>query len=61
MNDGKNPSQQLQAHGQRRAAFARSASAVGASGTRYTCTMHPEVVRDVPGTCPKCGMTLVPV
>ena len=25
---------------------------------RYTCPMHPEVVRDVPGDCPKCGMTL---
>jgi hypothetical protein len=25
---------------------------------RYTCPMHPEVVRDAPGDCPKCGMTL---
>jgi len=25
----------------------------------YTCPMHPEVVRGEPGTCPKCGMTLV--
>ena len=25
----------------------------------YTCTMHPEVVMDKPGKCPKCGMTLV--
>lgn len=25
----------------------------------YTCPMHPEVVRNAPGTCPKCGMTLV--
>ena len=33
----------------------------GASGTRYTCSMHPEVVRDAPGNCPKCGMTLVPM
>ncbi|MFA6444581.1 MAG: copper-translocating P-type ATPase [Sterolibacterium sp.] len=29
--------------------------------TRYTCPMHPEVVRDAPGSCPKCGMTLVPI
>ncbi len=26
----------------------------------YTCPMHPEVVRDEPGSCPKCGMNLVP-
>lgn len=27
----------------------------------YTCPMHPEVIRDAPGKCPKCGMDLVPV
>jgi hypothetical protein len=26
---------------------------------KYTCKMHPEVVMDKPGKCPKCGMTLV--
>ena len=25
----------------------------------YTCPMHPEVVADKPGKCPKCGMALV--
>jgi Cu+-exporting ATPase len=30
-------------------------------GTRYTCPMHPEIVRDVPGSCPICGMALEPV
>ena len=25
----------------------------------YTCTMHPEVMTDKPGKCPKCGMTLM--
>lgn len=27
----------------------------------YTCSMHPEVHMDKPGTCPKCGMDLVPM
>lgn len=26
---------------------------------KYTCSMHPEVVQDTPGNCPKCGMKLV--
>jgi P-type Cu2+ transporter len=30
-------------------------------GTMYTCPMHPEIVKNEPGSCPKCGMTLVPV
>lgn len=28
---------------------------------QYTCPMHPEVIKDAPGKCPKCGMSLVPV
>jgi Cu(I)/Ag(I) efflux system membrane fusion protein len=24
----------------------------------YTCSMHPEIVRDSPGNCPTCGMAL---
>ncbi len=27
--------------------------------TQYTCPMHPDVVQDKPGKCPKCGMSLV--
>ena len=27
---------------------------------KYTCPMHPEVITDHPGNCPKCGMKLVP-
>ena len=30
------------------------------AGTMYTCPMHPEVRRDHPGDCPKCGMALEP-
>ncbi|WP_425619134.1 heavy metal translocating P-type ATPase [Anatilimnocola sp. NA78] len=31
------------------------------TGVKYTCPMHPEVVQDGPGTCPKCGMALEPM
>ena len=30
------------------------------SDTGYTCPMHPQVHSDVPGSCPICGMDLVP-
>jgi len=32
--------------------------AAARSGAMYTCPMHPEVVSDKPGSCPKCGMAL---
>src|SRR3989344_7127790 len=25
---------------------------------KYTCPMHPDVIREAPGDCPKCGMSL---
>ena len=28
---------------------------------KYTCPMHPEIIRDKPGDCPKCGMALEPM
>ena len=28
---------------------------------RYTCPMHPEIIRFGPGTCPICGMALEPM
>lgn len=28
---------------------------------QYTCPMHPEVIKDAPGKCPKCGMDLIPL
>jgi len=30
------------------------------TATAYVCPMHPEVTSDEAGTCPKCGMKLVP-
>jgi Cu+-exporting ATPase len=29
-------------------------------GAQYTCPMHPEIIRDAPGSCPICGMALEP-
>ncbi|MCF8467922.1 MAG: heavy metal translocating P-type ATPase [Sneathiella sp.] len=31
------------------------------AGSKYTCPMHPEIVRDAPGDCPICGMALEPM
>lgn len=28
---------------------------------QYTCSMHPFIIRDAPGSCPICGMALTPV
>ncbi len=39
---------------------APTAPEAAASGTIYTCPMHPEIRQDHPGTCPKCGMALEP-
>src|SRR5512145_3276101 len=30
-------------------------------GAQYSCPMHPQIVRDAPGSCPICGMALVPI
>lgn len=31
------------------------------AATQYTCPMHPFIIKDKPGACPICGMSLVPV
>ena len=37
------------------------ASSKPSQGTLYTCPMHPQVIRDGPGSCPICGMALEPM
>ena len=27
----------------------------------YTCSMHPQIIKDKPGNCPICGMKLIAV
>jgi len=39
----------------------RSAALPAAPGAKYTCPMHPEIVRDAPSACPVCGMALEPM
>src|SRR4051794_25292949 len=38
-----------------------AASADAAGSGLWTCPMHPEIVRDKPGSCPICGMALEPM
>ena len=37
----------------------KTAQSGAQKNAQYTCSMHPEVVVDKPGDCPKCGMKLV--
>jgi len=39
----------------------KPAPATVKEGAQYTCPMHPEIVQVGPGSCPKCGMALVPM
>src|SRR5262245_13041476 len=36
-------------------------SRIPSGSTKWTCPMHPEIVRDAPGSCPICGMALEPL
>jgi Cu+-exporting ATPase len=47
------------AHGHNHAMPAASMDAPKAA--KWTCPMHPEIVRDGPGSCPICGMALEPM
>ena len=39
---------------------AKKRGKLAVKGVVYTCPMHPEVISDKPGACPKCGMALEP-
>jgi hypothetical protein len=41
-------------------AHAAASSPVASASVVYACPMHPDVTSTNPGTCPKCGMNLVP-
>jgi len=38
-----------------------AAAPVGPGTAQWTCPMHPQIVRDQPGSCPICGMALEPM
>src|SRR6266446_6301601 len=40
---------------------AKPAASVASGATGWTCPMHPEIIRDGPGSCPICGMALEPM
>ena len=48
-------------HHQHDRATASAPAPVVSTGSKWTCPMHPEIVRDGPGSCPICGMALEPL
>jgi Cu+-exporting ATPase len=48
-------------HDEHRPASVATQTKTVATGTIYTCPMHPQIRQDHPGTCPICGMTLEPL
>ncbi len=46
------------AHASTAAGAKRGPAAAAGGSARWTCPMDPEIVRDRPGACPKCGMAL---
>ena len=60
----KKPALAMQGHAHHAAAPAKTEVRKPASSrptAKYTCPMHPEIVQDGPGSCPNCGMALVPM
>ncbi len=36
-------------------------ASLAADEDKWTCPMHPEILRNAPGDCPICGMALIPI
>src|SRR5260221_13286917 len=53
--------ERFSAEPERFAGAAKTAAPSAPPGTSWTCPMHPEVIRDAPGSCPICGMALEPM
>src|SRR5687767_3162550 len=53
-------SRHIHAHAQAAADVADPVDVSPLAKTKWTCPMHPEIVRDQPGSCPICGMALEP-
>jgi Cu+-exporting ATPase len=43
------------------AGVAKPTATAAPRAARWTCPMHPQIVRDAPGSCPICGMALEPM
>jgi len=39
----------------------KSHSKIQSQPQKYSCPMHPEIISDKPGKCPKCGMDLIEI
>src|SRR5262245_741006 len=49
-------------HGLRNVHSSTATGSIPVSPTaKYTCPMHPEIIRAAPVDCPICGMALVPI
>jgi P-type Cu+ transporter len=44
-----------------RAGAPKTGTRIGTSEVVWTCPMHPQIVRNEPGSCPICGMALEPM
>jgi Cu+-exporting ATPase len=52
---------QVHPHTSMRKSNAKVRASSDSAAVRYTCPMHPEIIRNGPGACPICGMSLEPV